>query len=52
MSAAVAHEPSYNQSFDNMPDTPEARARETIDKLLTEAGWIVQIQTEKYRLAG
>jgi hypothetical protein len=28
---------SYNQSFDNMPDTPEARARQNIDQLLTEA---------------
>jgi len=25
-----------------MPITPEDRARENIDKLLTDAGWIVQ----------
>lgn len=25
-----------------MPETPEARARQKIDQLLTEAGWVVQ----------
>jgi type I site-specific restriction endonuclease len=35
-----------------MPDTPEARARETIDKLLTEAGWIVQSRDETNITAG
>jgi len=37
---ATAH-PSYDQSFDYMPDVPEARARQNIDQLLTAAGWIV-----------
>ncbi len=29
-----------------MPNTPEARARQNIDRLLTEAGWIVQSRDE------
>ena len=29
-----------------MPDTPEARARETIDQFLTSAGWVVQSRDE------
>jgi type I restriction enzyme R subunit len=35
-----------------MLDTPESRARETIDKLLTEAGWIVQSRDEANVNAG
>jgi type I restriction enzyme R subunit len=35
-----------------MPDTPEARARETIDKLLADAGWIVQSRDEANVSAG
>jgi type I restriction enzyme R subunit len=35
-----------------MPVTPEDRARETIDKLLTEAGWIVQSRDETNVTAG
>lgn len=31
---------------------PEARARETIDELLTEAGWIVQFRDETNVTAG
>lgn len=42
----------YNQSFDNMPDTPEARARQNIDQLLTDAGWIVQSRDETNITAG
>ena len=34
-----------------MPDAPEARARQNIDQLLTEAGWIVQSR-EDTNLAG
>lgn len=41
-----APEPSYNHVLDNMPDTPEARARQNIDQLLTAAGWIVQSRGE------
>jgi type I restriction enzyme, R subunit len=33
-------------------DTPEARAREKIDKLLTSAGWIVQARNETNVSAG
>jgi type I restriction enzyme R subunit len=35
-----------------MPDTPEARARQNIDHLLTEAGWIVQSRDETNITAG
>ncbi len=35
-----------------MPDTPEARARQNIDQLLTQAGWIVQSRDETNITAG
>lgn len=35
-----------------MPTTPEDRARENIDKLLTDAGWIVQSRNETNIAAG
>jgi type I restriction enzyme R subunit len=35
-----------------MPITPEDRARENIDKLLTAAGWIVQDKKEANLTAG
>src|SRR5712664_3222917 len=35
-----------------MPDTPEARARQNIDRLLTDAGWIVQSRDETNITAG
>jgi type I restriction enzyme R subunit len=35
-----------------MPDTPESRARETIDRLLRAAGWIVQSRDEANVTAG
>jgi type I restriction enzyme R subunit len=35
-----------------MADTPESRARETIDLLLLAAGWIVQSQDEANVTAG
>jgi hypothetical protein len=35
-----------------MPDTPEARARQNIDQLLTGAGWIVQLRDETNITAG
>jgi type I restriction enzyme R subunit len=35
-----------------MPDTPEARARQNIDRLLTDAGWIVQSRDEANIFAG
>jgi type I restriction enzyme R subunit len=43
---------SYTQYFLAMPDTPEARARQNIDRLLTEAGWIVQSRDETNITAG
>jgi type I restriction enzyme R subunit len=35
-----------------MPDSPEARARQNIDRLLTEAGWIVQSRKDADLTAG
>ncbi len=35
-----------------MPDTPEARARQNIDQLLTAAGWIVQSREDANLNAG
>jgi type I restriction enzyme, R subunit len=35
-----------------MPDTPEARARQNIDQLLTDAGWIVQSREDANLAAG
>jgi type I restriction enzyme R subunit len=35
-----------------MPNTPEARARQNIDQLLTDAGWIVQSRDETNITAG
>jgi hypothetical protein len=35
-----------------MPDTPEARARQNIDQLLTEASWIVQSREDANLAAG
>src|SRR5712692_10122780 len=35
-----------------MPDTPEARARQNIDQLLTDAGWVVQSREDANLTAG
>ena len=35
-----------------MPETPEARAREMIDRLLNEAGWVVQSRDGANVMAG
>ena len=35
-----------------MPDTPEARARQKIDQLLTNAGWLVQSRDDANLTAG
>jgi hypothetical protein len=34
-----------------MPITPEDRARETIDRLLTDAGWLIQSRDETNTVA-
>ena len=36
----------YNADAGVRAEPPEEKARETIDKLLTEAGWIVQSREE------
>lgn len=35
-----------------MPDSPEARTRQNIDRLLTDAGWIVQSRKDTDLTAG
>ena len=35
-----------------MPDSPEARARQNIDRLLTQAGWVVQSREDVNLKAG
>ena len=42
----------YNLVVPAMPDTPEARARQNIDRALTDAGWVVQSRDETNLSAG